>query len=144
MKKNVDKSNKVIVVKCNHIVCLSYLFLKNISTDSFRVELIYICLIGAAVNLIYIFFSLFFREEEAEMQQAMSPFQSVLAAHPSDVLDMPVDPNEPTYCLCNQVSYGEMIGCDNLDVSSLHFIHCLNDAGESILVLKISFNPTEL
>lgn len=37
--------------------------------------------------------------------------------HPSDVLDMPVDPNEPTYCLCHQVSYGEMIGCDNLDVS---------------------------
>lgn len=35
-------------------------------------------------------------------------------------LDMPVDPNEPTYCLCHQVSYGEMIGCDNLDVSS-HF-----------------------
>lgn len=30
---------------------------------------------------------------------------------------MPVDPNEPTYCLCNQVSYGEMIGCDNPDVS---------------------------
>ena len=23
---------------------------------------------------------------------------------------MPVDPNEPTYCLCQQVSYGEMIG----------------------------------
>lgn len=38
-------------------------------------------------------------------------------AHPSDVLDMPVDPNEPTYCLCHQVSYGEMIGCDNPDVS---------------------------
>lgn len=37
-------------------------------------------------------------------------------AHPSDVLDMPVDPNEPTYCLCHQVSYGEMIGCDNTDV----------------------------
>ncbi|MBN3298511.1 ING5 protein, partial [Amia calva] len=42
---------------------------------------------------------------------------SVLAVHPSDVLDMPVDPNEPTYCLCHQVSYGEMIGCDNPDVS---------------------------
>lgn len=38
--------------------------------------------------------------------------------HPSDVLDMPVDPNEPTYCLCHQVSYGEMIGCDNPDVRS--------------------------
>ncbi|KAJ7418642.1 hypothetical protein BTVI_28450 [Pitangus sulphuratus] len=37
--------------------------------------------------------------------------------HPSDVLDMPVDPNEPTYCLCHQVSYGEMIGCDNPDRS---------------------------
>lgn len=37
--------------------------------------------------------------------------------HTSDVLDMPVDPNEPTYCLCHQVSYGEMIGCDNPDVS---------------------------
>jgi inhibitor-of-growth protein 1 len=24
-----------------------------------------------------------------------------------------VDPNEPVYCLCQQVSYGEMIGCDN-------------------------------
>lgn len=30
---------------------------------------------------------------------------------------MPVDPNEPTYCLCHQVSYGEMIGCDNPEVS---------------------------
>lgn len=40
--------------------------------------------------------------------------------HPSDVLDMPVDPNEPTYCLCHQVSYGEMIGCDNPDVSILY------------------------
>ena len=26
------------------------------------------------------------------------------------IVDMPVDPNEPTYCLCQQVSYGEMIG----------------------------------
>lgn len=28
-------------------------------------------------------------------------------------LDLPVDPNEPTYCYCGQVSYGEMIACDN-------------------------------
>nr|XP_043610602.1 PHD finger protein ING1 isoform X2 [Erigeron canadensis] len=32
---------------------------------------------------------------------------------PSMDLDLPVDPNEPTYCLCNQVSYGEMVACDN-------------------------------
>ncbi|XP_047339386.1 PHD finger protein ING1 [Impatiens glandulifera] len=34
---------------------------------------------------------------------------------PSMDLDLPVDPNEPTYCLCNQVSYGEMVACDNPD-----------------------------
>lgn len=32
-------------------------------------------------------------------------------------LDLPVDPNEPTYCFCNQVSYGEMVACDNPSVS---------------------------
>ncbi|XP_001943164.2 inhibitor of growth protein 5-like [Acyrthosiphon pisum] len=44
-------------------------------------------------------------------------------AHSTEVLDMPVDPNEPTYCLCNQVSYGEMIGCDNPDcpIEWFHF-----------------------
>ncbi|KAJ8278076.1 hypothetical protein GJAV_G00083550 [Gymnothorax javanicus] len=49
------------------------------------------------------------------------------AAHSSDVLDMPVDPNEPTYCLCHQVSYGEMIGCDNPDcpIEWFHF-RCVN------------------
>lgn len=26
---------------------------------------------------------------------------------------MPVDPNEPTYCYCHQVSFGQMIMCDN-------------------------------
>lgn len=47
------------------------------------------------------------------------------SVHPSDVLDMPVDPNEPTYCLCHQVSYGEMIGCDNPDVRTI----CLRIGG---------------
>nr|ACU19192.1 unknown [Glycine max] len=28
-------------------------------------------------------------------------------------LELPVDPNEPTYCFCNQVSYGAMVACDN-------------------------------
>jgi len=42
---------------------------------------------------------------------------------PQEVLDMPVDPNEPTYCLCQQVSYGEMVGCDNPDcpIEWFHF-----------------------
>lgn len=29
--------------------------------------------------------------------------------------DMAVDPNEPRYCYCNQVSFGTMVGCDNPD-----------------------------
>ncbi|CAD5205513.1 unnamed protein product [Bursaphelenchus okinawaensis] len=32
---------------------------------------------------------------------------------PTTVVDMPVDPNEPTYCLCNRVSFGQMVMCDN-------------------------------
>uniref|UniRef100_A0A8C7U374 Inhibitor of growth family, member 3 n=1 Tax=Oncorhynchus mykiss TaxID=8022 RepID=A0A8C7U374_ONCMY len=35
-------------------------------------------------------------------------------------VDWTYDPNEPRYCICNQVSYGEMVGCDNQDVST-HF-----------------------
>lgn len=42
------------------------------------------------------------------------------AANPTGMdLDIPVDPNEPTYCFCNQVSYGEMVACDNPDVRKL-------------------------
>jgi hypothetical protein len=33
--------------------------------------------------------------------------------HPLFDPDMPIDPNEPTYCICGRVSFGEMIGCDN-------------------------------
>lgn len=38
--------------------------------------------------------------------------------------DMPIDPNEPLYCYCQQVSYGEMVACDNEDVSLL-VVGCL-------------------
>lgn len=31
--------------------------------------------------------------------------------------DWTYDPNEPRYCVCNQVSYGDMVACDNEDVS---------------------------
>ncbi|KAL1116876.1 hypothetical protein AAG570_005345 [Ranatra chinensis] len=52
-----------------------------------------------------------------------SVLPSALVHAGADVLDMPVDPNEPTYCLCHQVSYGEMIGCDNPDcpIEWFHF-----------------------
>jgi inhibitor of growth protein 4 len=28
---------------------------------------------------------------------------------------MEIDPNEPVFCTCNQVAFGEMIACDNPD-----------------------------
>jgi inhibitor of growth protein 4 len=28
-------------------------------------------------------------------------------------VEMPIDPNEPTYCICKSVSFGQMVGCDN-------------------------------
>ena len=42
---------------------------------------------------------------------------------PQEVLEMPIDPNEPTYCICQDVSWGEMIGCDNNDcpIEWFHF-----------------------
>ena len=38
-------------------------------------------------------------------------------------VDMPPDPNEPKYCTCQQVSFGEMIACDNKDcpIEWFHF-----------------------
>ncbi|XP_042868606.1 inhibitor of growth protein 1-like [Penaeus japonicus] len=36
--------------------------------------------------------------------------------------EIPIDPDEPTYCLCEQVSYGEMIGCDN-DLCPIEWFH---------------------
>ncbi|CAG10937.1 unnamed protein product, partial [Tetraodon nigroviridis] len=55
--------------------------------------------------------------KKKKMKTSPDLSDALLPMQPSDVLDMPVDPNEPTYCLCHQVSYGEMIGCDNPDVS---------------------------
>ncbi|XP_076904364.1 PHD finger protein ING1-like [Bidens hawaiensis] len=46
---------------------------------------------------------------------AAAAAQVAAANPPSMDLDLPVDPNEPTYCFCNQVSYGEMVACDNPD-----------------------------
>ncbi|KAI9009145.1 inhibitor of growth proteins N-terminal histone-binding-domain-containing protein [Hyaloraphidium curvatum] len=36
-----------------------------------------------------------------------------LSPYRSEVQEIPIDPNEPTYCLCGRVSFGEMIACDD-------------------------------
>ncbi|PHH83044.1 hypothetical protein CDD82_3846 [Ophiocordyceps australis] len=35
----------------------------------------------------------------------------------------PIDPNEPRYCLCNRVSFGTMIQCDNIDHCKQEWFH---------------------
>jgi inhibitor of growth protein 4 len=39
----------------------------------------------------------------------------VLSSSQMPLEDLPIDPNEPVYCVCRRVSYGQMIGCDNDD-----------------------------
>ncbi|KAJ3697177.1 hypothetical protein LUZ61_000882 [Rhynchospora tenuis] len=41
----------------------------------------------------------------------------------SYVEDQPIDPNEPTYCICHQVSYGDMIACDNENCEGGEWFH---------------------
>ena len=47
-----------------------------------------------------------------------------------------IDPNEPRYCLCGDVSYGEMVGCDNDDVSSCSPYINLRIRGNIVLTFK--------
>ena len=38
-----------------------------------------------------------------------------------------IDPNEPVYCICRQIAYGEMIACDNeeCEIEWFHY-SCVN------------------
>lgn len=62
-------------------------------------------------------------KEDPDASKSLELGLPPLATASTEVLDMPVDPNEPTYCICHQVSYGEMIGCDNPDcpIEWFHF-----------------------
>lgn len=53
------------------------------------------------------------KRQKSEIVMAVEQAAAGSAGSSGDVLDMPVDPNEPTYCICHQVSYGQMIACDN-------------------------------
>lgn len=50
---------------------------------------------------------------------SMSLGENGLLVDPSTDGDWSYDPNEPRYCVCNQVSYGDMVACDNEAVSIL-------------------------
>ncbi|KAF9435380.1 Inhibitor of growth protein 5 [Entomortierella beljakovae] len=46
---------------------------------------------------------------------------SKVAKKTASLAELPIDPNEPLYCYCQQVSYGEMVACDNGDRDFTHF-----------------------
>lgn len=63
------------------------------------------------------------RERDTDLELMPPPGsqkKSFLAA--TDV-DLPIDPNEPTYCVCHQVSFGDMIACDNENCEGGEWFH---------------------
>ena len=80
--------------------------------------------IGGCLTVNVIFFFLV-KEESSDMasHRRKKKRRVVRKDQEPSPIHLAVDPNEPTYCLCNQVSYGDMIGCDNVDceVEWFHF-----------------------
>lgn len=52
------------------------------------------------------------KEHREEYTGAGGPMQATVAVNPNPPSG---NSNEPTYCYCNQVSFGEMVGCDGDD-----------------------------
>lgn len=71
-----------------------------------------------------------FRKTSTGATAAVSPITtlpvSVVAPTPSpneapvsERSDLTYDPNEPRYCICNEVAFGGMVACDSKTVSLL-------------------------
>lgn len=108
-------------------------FVTNIHTNTYHtnidLSLSYASLINSYLNFLKKM------QKAAETEEPKTEPTGHTTPHPSDVLDMPVDPNEPTYCVCQQVSYGEMIGCDNTEVCVEIWCSILWKHGISYLVI---------
>ncbi|KAG6637925.1 PHD finger protein ING2-like [Carya illinoinensis] len=61
------------------------------------------------------------RDRDFELMPPPGSHKREFAA-PVDV-DQPIDPNEPTYCVCHQVSFGDMIACDNENCQGGEWFH---------------------
>lgn len=49
----------------------------------------------------------------------------IAAINEIPIVDIPVDPKEPIYCLCQRASFGEMIQCDNLYCQEWFHFQCM-------------------
>jgi len=52
-------------------------------------------------------------QRQAQSTPVVTPAPVVEEQTLGPAVDWVPEPNEPRYCLCNQVSFGEMVGCDN-------------------------------
>lgn len=70
-----------------------------------------------------------FRERDWGREQDMDiEFMPPPSSHKKNIpasvdADQPIDPNEPTYCVCHQVSFGDMIACDNENCEGGEWFH---------------------
>eukprot|EP00252_Welwitschia_mirabilis_P013902 TRINITY_DN3077_c0_g1_i2.p1 TRINITY_DN3077_c0_g1~~TRINITY_DN3077_c0_g1_i2.p1 ORF type:complete len:225 (-),score=58.67 TRINITY_DN3077_c0_g1_i2:152-826(-) len=62
------------------------------------------------------------RERERDFELMPPPSNHERITLPLDV-DQAIDPNEPTYCVCNQVSFGDMVACDNENCGGGEWFH---------------------
>lgn len=64
------------------------------------------------------------REKDRDSELMPPPGSSKKKSIPASVDgDQPIDPNEPTYCICGQVSFGDMIACDNENCEGGEWFH---------------------
>lgn len=47
-----------------------------------------------------------------------APRPTPATSHHGTLTELEIDPNEPRYCICNQVSFGDMVACDGENVSN--------------------------
>ncbi|KAG6603493.1 PHD finger protein ING2-like [Cucurbita moschata] len=63
------------------------------------------------------------RERDRDFELMPPPGSHKKDFAPSLDVDQPIDPNEPTYCICHQVSFGDMIACDNENCQGGEWFH---------------------
>ncbi|PAV83504.1 hypothetical protein WR25_15945 [Diploscapter pachys] len=63
------------------------------------------------------------RNLKTKKSDLKAPAANVMSAfkHAVPPVEMPVDPNEPIYCVCHQVSFGQMVACDNKECKTEWF-----------------------
>ncbi|KAL3830348.1 hypothetical protein ACJIZ3_019150 [Penstemon smallii] len=59
-------------------------------------------------------------------------------------LDQPIDPNEPTYCVCHQVSFGDMIACDNENFFFFFWVNSVKVVSGFIILVLASLQRQDL